>query len=979
MRKINTISILLLLILGLIPIKTLGLPTRLTSSDRITYLYKNDTTSPKVLAGVAIVRFKSLDKSSVIENKKYKSINSIAPADYRIIDFLLSSSNAVSNIKERIKGLSKEKLATIKSLEEKLKRTAIVEFNKEIDVLYFCKYIQNQDISIEIAEPYYVPELLMEPNDPKVQLQDMLKRIDIFSAWDISEASEDVLIGVSDCGVNWQHEDLVEGIAINEKEIPNDGIDNDNNGYIDDYYGYNFAWEDDDSARDDVTSPGGHGTEVAGILAARVNNGIGIAGVANRCRIVPIKTSSRDNYNSVIYGYQSMIYAAVRGCKVLNCSWGIPDVYSVTNQLVVDYITACDVALIAAGGNVGSNGAGNYSSFYPAGYFGALGVGAVGKGDVVGNVVYGVPVRIMAPSNGNWTVTSNNAYKQVTSGSSFATPVVSGVVGLIRSAKPSLSPLEAIEIARRSGNILTSNGKNEYDSAFIPLQVNARKALVSEIEKLPAVVLVEHFFTDRITGKKRDRVSDLDTLELNLVLGNILADAKNISLNFSLIFSLDENAYKFIEPVMFIGDIKKGERKKYKTSVIIQNANNCEAIFKVYISGTNINDEVYSDNFKMRLATTNQVTTFYNEIMSISVGDAGSIGYSTPTGLSSFGAGFSHKTIGNFIYEGGVMASAGLKKVVSVNLDTDQRKPDRNSFVPVKKLEGKENNINIIEDSKAKLENKIGVEIQTKYLLPQDSSTAMKMIITAKNISGKTIKDFVIGHYYDWDVGKSNARNRVEFCSECIPYSIGQDYAAVEIAYDTDLTAFVGSLVYYPKYSNSDYFVLPQAAGIDNMVEDIFNRNIQVQALTSGKNKQVDKVTDISYVVGLHFLDDFKANETRECIICSAVEETKEKLIKSLEKCAKEEYGAIDNNFQEETDEFAKVYVSDKKIHILLLKNELVNLKAELYNFLGEKILTKYIDNKVDVINIDNLSQGAYLLRINNQNNSYTKTIIYKK
>jgi len=217
MRKINTISILLLLILGLIPIKALGLSARLTSSDRITYLYKNDTTSPKVLAGVAIVRFKSLDNSSVIESKNYKNINSIAPTDYRIIDFLLSSSNAVSNIEERSKGLSKEKLATIKSLEEKLKRTAIVEFNKEVDVLHFCKYIQNQDVSIELAEPYYVPELLMEPNDPKVQLQDMLKRIDIFSAWDISEASEDVLIGVSDCGVNWQHEDLVEGIAINEK------------------------------------------------------------------------------------------------------------------------------------------------------------------------------------------------------------------------------------------------------------------------------------------------------------------------------------------------------------------------------------------------------------------------------------------------------------------------------------------------------------------------------------------------------------------------------------------------------------------------------------------------------------------------------------------------------------------------------------------------------------------------------------------
>ncbi len=973
MKKILTL--LLLIIFAISYLGANELPSRLTSSNRITYLYKNDTTSPRVLSGVAIVRFSS--DSQVYNSLKHKinTINDIVKNDYKIVSFLLTSDKAVSNMPKRIAGLSAEKIKELKSLEDKLFRTAIIEFDENTNVLHFCKYIQNKDLDIELAEPYYISELLMKPNDPKIDLQEILNRISVFSAWDISQGSEDILIGISDCGVNWQHQDLKEAVAINDKEIPNDNIDNDNNGYIDDYYGYNFSWEDDGTGYGDVTSPGWHGTYVAGILGARVNNSIGIAGVSYNCRIVPIKTSPKNNYNDVMYGYQSMIYAAVRGCKVLNCSWGLPSLYSITNQLVIDYVTACDVAIVAAGGNLGSNGAGNYSSFYPAGYFGVLGVGAVGKGDVAGNVVYGPPVRIMAPSNGNWTVSGSHSYKTVSAGSSYAAPVVSGVVGLLRAAKPKLSALEALEVVRRSGDIIVGGGKNEYDSAFIPLRVNAYKALANKMEKMPSIVLADYFFTNKHTGKKCDRADGLDTLELNLVLENVLAAAKDVIINFDLIFSLDEDAYTFIEPQLVVGDMQKGECKTFKTLVIVENPNEDEAFFKAYISGKNKNNEIYTDNFKIRLETTTQVTTFYNELMTISAGDAGSIGYSTPTSLWSFGSGFSHKNIGNFIYEGGVIASSDLKKVVSVNLDVDQKKPSKNSFSVVKKLTGKNSNINIIRDDKAKSKDKIGIEVKTKYILPDDSSTAMKMLIQAKNISGKTIKDFAIGHYYDWDIGESNGRNKVEFCAECIPEDIGKDYAAVEIGYDAALTAFVGSLIYYPRTSAPDYFVLPQAAGFDNFVDDILEKPSQIEALTSGSNKQVDKVTDISYIVGLHFLDDFKAEEVRECVICSAVEATKEKLITALAKCAKSNYGNKGDIFEEVENDSIRTFIKNNSLYIQSKYNF---GEIELYNLLGSKVFEAKLENFVNIFNLENINNGFYLLRINSKNNSVIKTIIYE-
>ena len=965
------------------------LPARLVAPSRITNLYKDTIYSVNVLSGVAIIRVKN--NSELLKNKIIdivdefslkNSINSIniENNDFKIITTLLSPSNAVSNQKDRMNKLTQDQVNKIKDIEKILFRTMIIEFDSLINVLHFCKYIKNKYDYIEVAEPYYIPKLMMYPNDPKINDQEMLSRIDIFNAWDISEGSEDILIGISDCGVNWQHEDLSDGIAINESEIPNDGIDNDNNGYIDDYYGYNFTWAYDASSYDDVSSSGQHGTEVSGIVGARVNNFIGIAGVSNRCKIVPLKTSTKNNYNDVIYGYQSMIYAAIRGCKVLNCSWGIPVFYSIVNQTVVDYATVCDVAIVAAGGNVGSNGAGNYSSFYPAGYFGVLGVGSVDKEDIAGNIVYGVPVRILAPSNGNWTISGSNSYKRVMSGSSFATPVVSGVVGLLKAFKPELNSKEVLEIVRQNADKINDNGKNDYDSAFIPLRVNAHKALLNYETENFSIILVDNFFTDINTGEITNRVDEVDTLELNIILENILNDAFDVQLNFVQIFCMNSNAYTFIEPTLSIGNIKKGERIKYKTKVIVNNPYSDEAIFKVYISGKNKNNLLYEDAFKMRLATNNSVTTFRNDMMVISAGDAGSIGYSTPTSLESFGEGFLNKKLGNFIYEGGVVAVSNLQKAVSVNLDADQKLYDRNSFSISKKLVGDayNYNINIVRDDKSIKDNKIGIEVTTKYILPDDSSTALKVVIDAKNISGTNLTDFSIGHYYDWDVGKSNARNIVEYCEECIPFDINKDYAAVEIVYDDDSTAYVGSLVYYPIEDiggMTDYFVLPQAAGIDNATVNIIDKNEQIKALTYGHNLQVGNITDVSYIVGLYFLDKVKPDETRRCIICTAVEDTKEKLMKSLAKCSKKDYGRIIEKEYKGEEDYINLYQKSKHIYFDLKNKSSMNF--EIYNNIGIKIFDAKNVLKSGNVNMENFISGLYFFRFYDNKDAFIKTIFY--
>ena len=118
--------------------------------------------------------------------------------------------------------------------------------------------------------------------------------------------------------------------------------------------------------------------------------------------------------NACMYGYQSMIYAAVRGCKVLNCSWGGATPYSVVKQSIVDYTIACDVAIVAAAGNMGNGITDRYCTFYPAGYFGVLGASSTNNNDEVNTnrYVIGTAMRIMAQGN-NYSLTGNSGTRQL--------------------------------------------------------------------------------------------------------------------------------------------------------------------------------------------------------------------------------------------------------------------------------------------------------------------------------------------------------------------------------------------------------------------------------------------------------------------------------------------------------------------------------------------------------------------------------------
>ena len=202
------------------------------------------------------------------------------------------------------------------------KQLALIEIPEGTvdDVIELFK--DNPDI-LSISPNYRLTLYQQLPELPKIP-EDLLyswglQKIQAQEAWSI-ETGSDVVVGVIDTGVDWNHEDLGDNIWINPGEIRNNNIDDDNNGYVDDIVGWDFGDNDNDPTDED-----GHGTHVAGTLGARGDNGIGITGVNWAVKIVPLKIMNSSGVMSVYGAIEAINYAANMGIKISNNSWGHTD------------------------------------------------------------------------------------------------------------------------------------------------------------------------------------------------------------------------------------------------------------------------------------------------------------------------------------------------------------------------------------------------------------------------------------------------------------------------------------------------------------------------------------------------------------------------------------------------------------------------------------------------------------------------------
>jgi subtilisin family serine protease len=262
-------------------------------------------------------------------------------------------------------------------------------------------------------------------------------------AWDIETGSPDVVIAIIDTGVDYTHPDLTANIWNNTDEIPNNGIDDDANGYIDDVMGWDFYHNDNDP-KDGY----GHGTMCAGIAGAIGNNGIGIAGVAWNCKIMPLQIWNETGWGSWEDAAAAIRYAADNDADVISMSFGDYSVPTILRD-AVNYAYGKGVFLCASAGNDG-----NKTEFYPAAYENVTAVGMTDPKDrplktsnygewvdiaAHGTLIYSTSPTYHVFSNVHDMAPLNYAFGGATS---MATPQVAGAAALLLSKDSSLTPDE---------------------------------------------------------------------------------------------------------------------------------------------------------------------------------------------------------------------------------------------------------------------------------------------------------------------------------------------------------------------------------------------------------------------------------------------------------------------------------------------------------------------------------------------------------
>lgn len=330
-----------------------------------------------------------------------------------------------------------------------MQHTYRAKFTKIHEVEGLIKELQELDY-IEYAEKVQLYKLFFVPDDVHPN-QWYFNLIQAFDAWDISPGSNLVKVAVVDNAFKISHPDLAASIYVNSNEIPNNGLDDDSNGVIDDVNGWDVADNDNDpEPPSNIATQFGlfdHGSHCAGIASAATNNSTGIAAIGNGVKIIPVKGTSSNNIIPIAIddGAAGIDYAIAAGADVISLSWG----GTTQDQTVTNFVNvalAQGIVVVAAAGN-----SGNQQMNYPAANPGVISVGAITYNDVMASFSnHGTWVDVIAPGDSIWSCVATSSEYGYQSGTSMACPMVAGLCGLMLSYDTSYTAAQ-IETCLKAG------------------------------------------------------------------------------------------------------------------------------------------------------------------------------------------------------------------------------------------------------------------------------------------------------------------------------------------------------------------------------------------------------------------------------------------------------------------------------------------------------------------------------------------------
>ena len=435
---------------------------------------------------------------------------------------------------------------------------------------------------IKSSESMAIIKLDYIPNDTRWSQQWGLEAIEAdlaYDKWDIDGGQipgifegGQIVVGVPDNGMQWNHPDLVDNIYNNLGEDldgdgrtieqsgntwifdPDDenGIDDDNDGFIDNFIGWDVGFGDNDPSPQ--TNQYDHGTLVAGCVSASTNNSTGIASIGWSVKILPVNASNDDQL--VTDGYDAMLVAAQMGANVINCSWG--SVGSGGGQSVINTVyNTYNCIVVASSGNGDENGNTNFDFHSPSGFDNVVSVTASNPNDNFACwATAGETIDLAAPGSGIMTTNVNSGYASV-SGTSFSSPITAGAIALLWSRFPDASKETIISrILDNTDYYSDMDGECNGTSLVGMLgsgRLNINKALSSGVYPQLSVSGLNLQLDDDGDGS----FNPGETVRVKIVIGNGAgwADAEDVVLSIS---SNDDRITLIDSVIAFSNNISSG-------------------------------------------------------------------------------------------------------------------------------------------------------------------------------------------------------------------------------------------------------------------------------------------------------------------------------------------------------------------------------------------------------------------------------------
>ncbi len=879
------------------------------------------------LSNTIIIKLDGLKPDNLLQAKLLKSISP------KKLELVFSESSAILR-----KGTSS------------LSNIYILEYLSDVDPGELSNKIKKLK-GVEWAEPKLVRKVAYQPNDPFYNSgqQTNLSRISAEAAWNITKGDTNVVIAIVDTGVDWTHPDLEANIFVNRKEVPNNGNDEDDSGeFPDDVNGWDFGGLDgtpDNNPSEDISSRYSyHGTHVAGIAGAVTDNSTGIASIGFNCRILPVKVARDDmrdvnGYAYVVYGYEVIAYAANKGAKVINCSWGGYGA-SMYEQSIIDYATSKGALIVAAAGNNNTD-----IPFYPASYQGVLSVGWLNTSDdtksFAGN--YGGTVDVMAPGSSifsTWQRTGSGidiTYFTI-GGSSMSSPLVAGLAGLVYTRFPNYNPLQIAEQIRMTADDVDLQNPG-YEKLLGRGRINAYSALNDSGKvsvRTTDITYIEN-------GNGNGMFNSGESFDVFFTLTNFLKkiDFVNISVE-----SFDPSVRVNLL-TMSVGPIETMQTIKnafgFRIEILPDSPLDKKVDFLIRFTTAGHEDFQW---FSIKINPTYE--THSTNRITMTVTSKGALGYNDYSSNQE-GMGFQYLGGSSLMFEGAFMYGTSSSMVMDAARISESQSKDFNMITPIKIIspgtfafqEGYTN----FDDSGAS--NRLGISTHFyTYSFNEPLDENYIIVRTAlNNSSPQKIDSLYAGFFIDWDIPEDDYANNTTKYDSLDNFAYGYNSNTPTVYVGTALISH-NSYGYYP--------IKNDATTGDVRLFDSNGFTDAEKFITLSKNLETgfQETGDISYVVsGGPF--NLQPGHTESIAYSIAAASTLDEL-RAVIKRSREKYKSVPTNIIEEKQELPKEFTlyqnypnpfnPSTTIQYSIGKTELVTLKV--FDLLGREVATLVNETK---------------------------------